>query len=69
MNLFEILHYIIGMFIVFLLVWIIIKINNHFSKDNVPLTNQSLTEQFVGKKVNIQAPTTTPGTATTTTKK
>jgi len=59
MNLFEILHYIIGMFIVFFLVWIIIKLNNHFSKDNMPLTNQSLTEQFVGRKVNIaEAPAT-----------
>jgi|688.fasta_scaffold371380_2 hypothetical protein len=68
MNLFEILHYIIGMVIVFFLVWIIIKLNNHFSKDNIALTNQSLTEQFVGRKVNISAPATA-GTATTATKK
>jgi hypothetical protein len=46
------------MFIVFFLVWIIIKLNNHFSKDNIALTNQSLTEQFVGRKVNIAAPVT-----------
>ena len=71
MNLFEILHYIIGMFIVFFLVWIIIKLNNHFSKDNMPLTNQSLTEQFIGRKVNIAAPAApgTPGTPVTATKK
>ena len=68
MNLFEILHYIIGMFIVFFLVWIIIKLNNHFSKDNIALTNQSLTEQFVGRKVNIAAPAA-PGTPATATKK
>lgn len=61
MNLFEIIHYIIGMVIVFFLIWIIIKVNNHFSKDNIPLTNQSLTEQFVGRKVNIVPPT--PATA------
>ena len=64
MNLFEIFHYTIGMVIVFFLVWIIIKLNNHFSKDNIALTNQSLTEQFVGRKVNIAAAPATPGTAT-----
>jgi hypothetical protein len=68
MNLFEIIHYIIGMVIVFFLVWIIIKVNNHFSKDNFPITSLSLTEQFVGRKVNISAPATA-GTATTATKK
>jgi hypothetical protein len=69
MNLFEIIHYIIGMIIVFFLVWIIIKVNNHFSKDNFPITSLSLTEQFVGRKVNIAAPPATAGTATTATKK
>ena len=64
MNLFEIIHYIIGMIIVFFLVWIIIKVNNHFSKDNFPITSLSLTEQFVGRKVNIAAAPATPATST-----
>jgi len=36
-DLLDILHYLIGLIIVFGLVWIIIKIHNYFSKDNVPI--------------------------------
>lgn len=31
---YDFIHYLIGLFIVFFLVWVIIKIHLHFSKDN-----------------------------------
>lgn len=33
----DMLHYLIGLIIVSLLLWIIIKIHQYFSKDNIPL--------------------------------
>jgi hypothetical protein len=53
MSLFEVIHYLIGMVIVFVLVWLIIYGNTYFSKNNIPITSQSLTEQFVGRPVNL----------------
>jgi hypothetical protein len=53
MSLSEVIHYLIGMVIVFFLVWVIIYLNNYFSKNNIPITSQTLTEQFVGHQVNL----------------
>lgn len=36
-DIFDMIHYLIGLIIVCFSVWIIIKIHNHFSKDNVPI--------------------------------
>jgi hypothetical protein len=36
-DIFDIIHYLIGFIIVSLLVWIIIRIHNYFSKDNIPI--------------------------------
>jgi len=47
MSLFELFHYLIGLVFVFLLVWLIIYIHTYFSKDNIPITTQTITEQFV----------------------
>lgn len=46
----ELLHYLIGLFFVGLLICLIIKIHNHFSKNNKPITIQTKTEQFLSKK-------------------
>lgn len=54
MILFEIIHYLIGMAIVFFLIWVIIYVHNYFSKNNIPITSQTLTEQFVGRSVNLK---------------
>jgi hypothetical protein len=35
----DLFHYLIGFIIVFSLVWIIVKIHIHFTKDNIPITN------------------------------
>ena len=40
MDLFDLLHYLVGILIVCFLVWALIQVHNHFSKDNVPLPNQ-----------------------------
>lgn len=40
-DIFDLLHYLIGILIVGLLIWTIIQIHNHFSKNNVPLPNQT----------------------------
>ena len=48
---FEILHYLIGLFIVSLLVYFIIKSHKYFSKNNKQLTSQTMTEQFIGRQV------------------
>ena len=36
-DIFDLLHYLIGLFIVSLLVWGIIKLHFYFSKDNIPI--------------------------------
>lgn len=43
-------HYLIGLLLVAFLVWIIIYLHRYFSKNNVPITNQTLTEQFIGRQ-------------------
>jgi hypothetical protein len=53
MSLSEVIHYLIGMVIVFFLVWLIIYLNNYFGKNNIPITSQTLTEQFIGRQVNL----------------
>jgi hypothetical protein len=52
MGIFDMFHYLIGMIIVAFLIWSIIKLNNYFSKNNVPITNQTLTEKFIGKPLS-----------------
>jgi hypothetical protein len=47
---FELLHYLIGLFFVSLFICLIIKTHNYFSKNNKPLTPQTITEQFLQKK-------------------
>lgn len=42
-------HYLIGLFLVAFLVWVIIRLHKHFSKNIVPITSQTLTEQFIGR--------------------
>jgi hypothetical protein len=36
-DIFDLIHYFIGLFIVGLLVWSIIKLHLYFSKDNIPI--------------------------------
>lgn len=36
-DIFDLIHYFIGLLIVILLVWSIIKLHLYFSKDNVPI--------------------------------
>ena len=55
MGIVDMFHYLIGMIIVAFLIWSIIKLNNYFSKNNVPITNQTLTEQFLGKSLSAAA--------------
>ena len=52
MGIIDMFHYLIGMIIVAFIIWSIIKLNNYFSKNNVPITNQTLTEQFIGKPLS-----------------
>jgi len=60
MSIFDILHYLIGLIILFLLVWIIIRVDTYFSKDIIPITSQTLTEQFIGRQFTPQAPVPVP---------
>ena len=49
MDIFDMLHYLIGMIIVTFLVWVIIRLHKHFSKDIIPITSQTMTEKFTGR--------------------
>lgn len=51
---FDLFHYLIGLIILFLLVWIIIRVDTYFSKDIIPITSQTLTEQFIGRQFTPQ---------------
>jgi hypothetical protein len=41
-DLFDLIHYLIGIIIVCFLVWALIQAHNHFSKNNIPIPNQTL---------------------------
>ncbi len=41
LDIFDMIHYLIGLLIVAFLIWIIIQIHNHFSKEKVPIPSQS----------------------------
>lgn len=44
-DIFDIIHYLIGLIIVSFLIWILIKTHNHFSKNNIsifPSTDKKL---------------------------
>jgi hypothetical protein len=43
-DIFDMIHYLIGFIIVFFLIWVIILTHNYFSKDNIPI------ELLIGKK-------------------
>ena len=58
MNIFDMLHYLVGIIIVVFLVWVIIRLHKHFSKDIIPITSQTMTEQFTGRQ--FQAPPPAP---------
>ena len=40
LDIFDMIHYLIGLLIVAFLIWIIIQIHNHFSKAKVPIPNE-----------------------------
>ena len=40
-DIFDMMHYLIGLLIVAFLIWTIIQIHNHFSKEKVPIPSQS----------------------------
>ena len=56
MDFFDMLHYLIGMIIVGFIIWVIVRIHNHFSKDIIPITSQTMTEQFTGRQLQAAAP-------------
>ena len=41
LDIFDMMHYLIGLLIVSFLIWIIVQIHNHFSKEKVPISNQT----------------------------
>lgn len=45
----ELLHYLIGLFFVSVLIYLLIQIHKYFSRNNKPLTSQTMTEQFLHK--------------------
>jgi len=59
MDIFDMLHYLVGLIIVMFLVWIIIRLHKHFSKDIIPITTQTMTEQFTGRQFQ-SAPAVAP---------
>ena len=44
-DIFDLIHYLIGLLIVGFLVWVLIKTHEHFSKDNIPILTETLTNQ------------------------
>uniref|UniRef100_A0A6C0I7Y1 Uncharacterized protein n=1 Tax=viral metagenome TaxID=1070528 RepID=A0A6C0I7Y1_9ZZZZ len=45
----EMIHYLISFFIVGLLIYLIIKTHIYFSRNNVPITNETIKEQFLNR--------------------
>jgi hypothetical protein len=49
-------HYLIGLILVAFFVWVIIRLHKHFSKNIVPITSQTLTEQFLSRQAILPGP-------------
>ena len=49
-------HYLFGMLIVAFFVWVIIRLHKHFSKNIVPITSQTMTEQFLSRQAILPGP-------------
>ena len=49
MDIFVLLHYLIGIFFVSLFIYSIIKTDKYFSRNNKALTVQTMTEQFLNR--------------------
>jgi hypothetical protein len=49
-------HYLIGLILVAFFVWVIIRLHKYFSKNIVPITSQSLTEQFLSRQAILPGP-------------
>ena len=43
-------HYLIGILLVAFIIWLIIYLHKYFSKNNVPITSQTITEQFLNRQ-------------------
>ena len=41
LDIFDMMHYLIGILIVAFLIWTLIQIHNHFSKEKVPIPSQT----------------------------
>lgn len=41
MDFFDLMHYLIGLLIVAFSIWVIIKIHNYFSKDNIKIVERN----------------------------
>ena len=41
LDIFDMMHYLIGLLIVAFLIWALIQIHNHFSKEKVPISNET----------------------------
>jgi large-conductance mechanosensitive channel len=49
-NIFDLIHYLIGFLILAFLLWMLIQTHNYFSKDNVPImpsTNTTLSNNLM----------------------
>lgn len=45
-DIFDLIHYLIGLLIVAFLVWILIRTHEYFSKNNVPIFTEPLTNKL-----------------------
>ena len=45
-DIFDLIHYLIGLFIVGFLVWCLIRLHEYFSKDNIPILTESLANKL-----------------------
>ena len=48
-DIFDLIHYLIGLFIVGFLVWLLIRTHEYFSKNNVPIVTESFKNQSNSK--------------------
>jgi len=40
-DIFDLIHYLIGLLIVAFLIWVLIKVHTYFSKDNIKITERN----------------------------
>lgn len=51
LDIIDLFHYLIGLIIVFTILWFLIQVHNYFSKDNIPIVPVPYSSVTLGQQI------------------